>query len=174
MPIREKLSSTFAHTHLDSLSLTNLPYHASYKIRNRVFGELLDPPEEREDDDSDQYDGHTDVVMAIVEEVRNEMSIEKGEIIEVQSDDEDNGLQANKLLSHTSLISLCTEIQASCLQYGDPQLAFELSENIPRYRAQLCREETRNAKQYSRYTYHACHFVTYSVTAYPLHIHYNA
>ena len=103
---------------------------------------MLDPPEEREDGDSDQYDGHTDVMMAIVEEVRNEMSIEKGEIIEVQSDDEDNGLQANKLLSRTSLISLCTEIQASCLQYGDPQLAFELSENIHRYRVQLCREET--------------------------------
>ena len=152
MPIREKLSSTFAHTHLDGLSLTNLPYHASYKIPNGVFGELLtademlDPPEEREDGDSDQYDGHTDVVMAIVEEVRNEMSIEKGEIIEVQSDDEDNGLQ-DKLLSRTSLISLCTEIQASCLQYGDPQLAFEFSENIRRYRAQLCREETMNAKE---------------------------
>ena len=152
MPIREKLSSTFAHTHLDGLSLTNLPYHASYKIPNGVFGELLtademlDPPEEREDGDSDQYDGHTDVVMAIVEEVRNEMSIEKGEIIEVQSDDEDNGLQ-DKLLSRTSLISLCAEIQASCLQYGDPQLAFEFSENIRRYRAQLCREETMNAKQ---------------------------
>ena len=153
MPIREKLSITFAHTHLDGLSLTNLPYHTSYKICNCVFGELLtademlDPPEEREDGDSDQYDGHTDVVMAIMEEVHNEMSIEKGEIIEVQSDNEDNGLQANKLLSCTSLISLCTEIQASCLQYGDPQLAFELSENIRRYRAQLCREETMNVKQ---------------------------
>jgi hypothetical protein len=36
---------------------------------------MLDPPEEQEDGDSDQYDGHTDVVMAIVEEVRDEMSI---------------------------------------------------------------------------------------------------
>jgi hypothetical protein len=104
---------------------------------------MLDPPEEREDGDSDQCDGHTDVMMTIVEEVRDEISIEKGEIIEVQFDNEDNDLQANKL---TSLISLCTEIQASCLwRHSDSQLAFELSENIRRYRAQLCREETRNA-----------------------------
>ncbi|KAF8343386.1 hypothetical protein F5887DRAFT_918607 [Amanita rubescens] len=107
------------------------------KSRNRIFGELLtidemlDPPEERENADSDQYDGHTDVVMAIVEEVRDEISVEKGETIEVQSDDEDNDLQANKLLSRTSLISLCTEIQTSCLQYGDPQLAFELLFRVP-------------------------------------------
>ena len=46
-----------------------------------------------------QYDGHADVVMVIMEEVCEEISIEKGEIIEVQSDDEDNGLDATSAIS---------------------------------------------------------------------------
>jgi hypothetical protein len=123
------------------------------KSHKHIFGELmtadeiLDPPEEQGNEnknENEEYSADTDVVTAIVEEVQCEIAVEKGEVIEVQSDDKD---EANEPLSCSSVISLCTQIQMSCLQYGDPQLAFELSENICRYCAQLYKEESKNAKQ---------------------------
>ena len=86
---------------------------------------------------------------AIAEEVRHEIAVEKGEVILVESDDEDDAPGSLDSLSRSELISLCTQIQSSCLHYGDPHLAFELSETARRYCAQLNREEMRKAKQTS-------------------------
>ena len=124
------------------------------KSRNHIFGDLptindiLDPPEEQEQEEVpySSYQGHSDLVKVIADEVCHKIAVEKGEVILVESDDEDD---APASLSHLELISLCTQIQSSCLHHGDPHLAFELSETIGRYCMQLSREEMRKAKQMS-------------------------
>ena len=125
------------------------------KSRNRIFGDLLtvddilDPPEEREQEE-DPYEYHTDddLVAVITEEIRHEIAIENGEVIQIESDDEDDSSPATpNLLSRSALILMCAQIQSSCLHYGDPELAFELSETIGKYRAQVNREELRCATQ---------------------------
>ena len=71
------------------------------KSRKHIFGELmtadeiLNPPEEW-GNENEEYSADTDVVTAIVEEVQHEIAVEKGEVIEVQSDDGD---EANEPLS---------------------------------------------------------------------------
>lgn len=83
---------------------------------------------------------------AIAEEVCHEIAVENGEVIQVESDEEDDPPAS---LSCSELISLCAKIQSSCLHYGDPNLAFGLLETIGRYHTQLNREEMRKAKQTS-------------------------
>lgn len=113
---------------------------------------LTPSPEEREQEDlCSSYGSHGDIVKANAEEVRHEIPVENGEVIQVESDDEPE--DDAPALSRSELISLCTQIQSSCLHYGDPDWAFELSGTIGRYRAQLNREEMRKAKQTSMEDY---------------------
>jgi hypothetical protein len=138
------------------------------KSRNRVFGDLLtvddilDPPEEREQEE-DPYECHNDDIVAVItEEIRHEIAVENGEVIQIESDDEDDS--PADLLSCSTLISLCAQIQSSCLHYGDPELAFELSESIRKYHTQLNREELKHATQTRIEDYLASrspHFVTH-------------
>ena len=122
------------------------------KSRNHIFGDLLtvndilDPAKEREQED-DPYESHNDdIVTVITHKIHHEIAIEKGEVIEIESDNEDDSATPNPL-SCSTLILMCAQIQSLCLHYGDPELAFELLETIGKYHAQVNREELRCTAQ---------------------------
>jgi hypothetical protein len=90
-----------------------------------------------------------DPVKAVADVVRHEIAIADGRVIEIESDDDDDGDDDSASVTRSELNALCQRIETACLQYGDPQVALNLSELLCKYRGQLRREELRNAKQTS-------------------------
>lgn len=122
------------------------------KSRNRIFGtlltvdELLDPVEER--DSGDLESDHDGSIKGIADEVRREMAIANGEIIEIEDEDDDvDDDLVGPSFSRTDLIKMCEQLEAGCMQYGDPTFSFDLSQLLSKYRANLRREEVLNSTQ---------------------------
>jgi len=120
--------------------------------RNRIHGklssvdEIIEPPEERDLPESILDGG----VKVIADEVRREMAIANGEIIDIDEDDEDDEDDASvtAALPRGELIQLCKQLEAGCMHYGgDPQFSVNLSHDLIKYRALLQREEFLTAKQ---------------------------
>ena len=91
------------------------------KERNRIHGPLppvnkaVEPPEERDLPEPVLVGS----VEAIADEVRREMAITNGEIVDVddgENDDEDNAEAG--ALPRDELIKLCKQLEASCMYYG--------------------------------------------------------
>ena len=121
------------------------------KTRNRIFGELpsldefLEPVEEQEIGDSLTFEGGDS---AIVAAVKREMAEKVGEVIEVESD-EDEDTQAEPELSRTETLGLCQRLEGACLQFGnaDPTLPLELLKQICLFRAHLQRDKLLHGTQ---------------------------
>jgi len=120
--------------------------------RNLIHGklssvdEIIEPPEERDLPESILDGG----VKVIADEMRQEMAIANGEIIDVDKDDEDNEDNASvtTALPHGELIQLCKQLEAGWMHYGgDPQFSVNLSHDLIKYRALLQQEEFLIAKQ---------------------------
>ncbi|KIK82768.1 hypothetical protein PAXRUDRAFT_75212, partial [Paxillus rubicundulus Ve08.2h10] len=131
----------------------------SLKSRNHIFGtlltvnEILDPVEERDLGDF-ELDGS---IKRIADEVRREMASAVAIEIEddgnnVDSDDVDDD-SADQPISRTDLISLCQQLEAGCMQYGDAIFSYDLSCLLFKYRANLRREELLHAIQTSLDSY---------------------
>ncbi|KAG1764954.1 hypothetical protein EDD22DRAFT_951411 [Suillus occidentalis] len=123
------------------------------KSRNRIFGkpptvkELLDPVEEREVGGHDYKfpGGDKD----IVEEVQRQMAIERGDIIEVDSDSEEHeeDEKTTPEYTFTEVIALSQQLEEACLQFGELGASFDLLKWLQAFRACVRREEIRGAKQ---------------------------
>ncbi|KAG2119173.1 uncharacterized protein F5147DRAFT_802054 [Suillus discolor] len=85
----------------------------------------------------------------IVEEVRRQMAIERGDIIELDSDSEDGDEDENVTPEYTltQVFMLCQQLEDACLQFGELELSFDLSKRLRAIRAGVRREEIRGAKQ---------------------------
>jgi hypothetical protein len=121
------------------------------KSRNRIFGdvptveELLDPVEEREQEDA-VTDGS---VKGIIEQVRHEAAEANREVIEVDESDGDDEHEGDEspVKPCSDLIRLCQQLAQSCMQYGDPQTSLDLSSQLLKFRGVLLRDELLNSTQ---------------------------
>ena len=114
--------------------------------RNRIHGplpsvdEVIELPEER-DLPEPALDGHVEV---IADEVRREMVIANGDMIEIDGDDDDvdnDDAGSETVPSHQELIELCRRIEAGCTHYGgDPPFSVSLSFKLIKFRALLSRK----------------------------------
>ena len=124
------------------------------KARNRIFGELqtidkiLDPAEERDMGEFLEFEGGD---KAIADEVRREIAIANGEVINVDLDDEDYDGDDEMHISVTrkDVLDLCQRLEGACMQFGNPQTSLDLSAQLRIFRAELRREELMTATQTS-------------------------
>ncbi|KIK77586.1 hypothetical protein PAXRUDRAFT_777198, partial [Paxillus rubicundulus Ve08.2h10] len=107
------------------------------KSHNRIFGtpltvdKILDPVEERDVGDLESLaDGS---IEGIADKVWQEMAIAKGEITEIEDDDNDVDNDSAESFSRADLISLCQQLEAGCMQYGDPTSSFNLLWLLSKY-----------------------------------------
>jgi hypothetical protein len=119
------------------------------KSRNRIFGEppslndFLEPAEEQEVGDSLEFEGgDKDIVAA----VKQELAERVGEVIEIESDEEED---PEPEVSRAETLALCQRLEGACLQFGnaDSPLPLELLKQIRLFRAQLRRDEQLHGKQ---------------------------
>jgi hypothetical protein len=87
------------------------------KTRNRIFGEppsvdeFLEPAEEQQVGES--FEGGDEAIITVV---KQEMAEKAGQVIEVESDEEDDP-QAE--VSRTEMLALCQRLEGGCLQFGN-------------------------------------------------------
>jgi hypothetical protein len=121
------------------------------QARNRIFGtlptidELLDPAEERDKGEFSAFEGGDS---SIADMVRHEIAIANGEVIEVDSDEDDNN-EVDPSITHQDILNLCWQLEVGCMQYGDPQFSLNLSTQLRKFCAILQHEELLNARQTS-------------------------
>jgi len=119
------------------------------KNRNRIFGEppsldeFLEPAEEQEVGDSLKFEGGD---KAIVAAVKQELAERAGEVIEIESDEEEG---AEPEVSRTETLELCRRLEGACLQFGnvDSSLPLDLLKQLRLFRAHLRRDELLHGKQ---------------------------
>jgi hypothetical protein len=77
------------------------------------------------------------------------MAIERGDIMEVDSDSEAGDKDENVMPEYTftQVFTLCQQLEDACLQFGDLELSFDLSKWLWAFRAGVRREEICGAKQ---------------------------
>jgi DDE superfamily endonuclease len=121
---------------------------AELRRRNRIHGEvltleeMLDPVEELEIGKSEYaFEGDADIVTQVL----HEQAVERGEIVEVASDSEDDE-GSGPGLSNDVMMDLCRQLEVCCLD-TDAGCSLELSRNLRRFRAHLRQSELKNAKQ---------------------------
>ncbi|KAG1723733.1 uncharacterized protein EDB91DRAFT_1087726 [Suillus paluster] len=116
--------------------------------RNRIFGrplsldEFLEPAEEQEVGDLGFEGGDKDIVAA----VNREIAEKSGEVIEVESNEEED---AKPEVSRAETLALCQRLEGACLQFGnaDSTLPLELLKQIRLFRAELRHEELLHSTQ---------------------------
>ncbi|KAF9228316.1 hypothetical protein BS17DRAFT_850897 [Gyrodon lividus] len=92
------------------------------KSRNRIFGnpptllELLDPPEEKEIRQGPLLEANRSDE-AIMDAVHQKMAASKHDVIEVESDDEDD--PTNPPVTHANAILMCQLLECAAKEYGD-------------------------------------------------------
>ena len=120
------------------------------KDRNRIFGtpmtldELLAPREETEIG-KERYQFEDDEA-AIVMEVKHQMAVEQGEIVEIKSDDEDTQPCAAPL-PHSEILEMCEKLEMICMSESDPNTSLELPRLLRKFHGELRRQEQLSARQ---------------------------
>ena len=120
------------------------------KSRNRIFDpptlqDLVDPPEEKEVRQGPTMElNRSDE--AIVAEVRHEMALAKGEVIEVETDDDDDNMPEPSI-SRAETMSMCQLLERAAKEHGDIEEVLVLSCLLHRFRAKLRHQEFFEAKQ---------------------------
>ena len=117
------------------------------KSQNRIFGrlptiaELISPPEEQESEDNLQRLNDDEIVA----QVHYERAVEQGEIIEIESEDEEDE-NAPPQVTTTKALEMCKMLSGFCLDTGADS-AMELSRVLRHFRAELSQEYMQNMKQ---------------------------
>ena len=126
----------------------------SYFVRTR---NLFNPIEECEVGDSPyRFEGGD---AEIVAEVRHEMAVAQGEIIELDDEDDDEGDDDSDFLPHREVMELCALLEKTCIGYGDLDTSLELPCHLHRYRAQLQHDDLLNCTQSSLDRYFTVNYV---------------
>jgi hypothetical protein len=85
----------------------------------------------------------------IVAEVRHEMAIAQGEVIELDDSDSEVKGDNEDLLPRREVMKLCEVLEKMCLRYGDLYSSIELPHHLQRYRAQVQQANLLNCTQAS-------------------------
>jgi hypothetical protein len=127
---------------------------------NFIFGAMpsleqaIEPEVEREDPTlglsfADGAEGDKDIVTF----VKREEAISRGEIIEIGSDDEDDGEDEPDITS-SEIVQMCEGLEKACIQRGELGCQFpELLRYLRRVQATVHQEQVLNAKQSTLETY---------------------
>ncbi|KIJ52173.1 hypothetical protein M422DRAFT_243772 [Sphaerobolus stellatus SS14] len=84
--------------------------------------EMLNPIEERQDADSyNQFIGTDETIIA---QVKYEMAVQRGEIIEVDKEDSEDEEVTEVGPSHEQIAEMCRLLEGLCLQYGPPDASW--------------------------------------------------
>ena len=114
--------------------------HKELKARNRIFNtpptldEVLDPPEEIEIREMGIFSNGEKGEDEIVDAVRHEMAAARGEVIEIDSDDEDS---PNPCITRVQTMALCEQLAGAVLEYGKAEDIFKFSRQLCCFRASL-------------------------------------
>ncbi|KAG2352744.1 hypothetical protein BDR07DRAFT_1466105 [Suillus spraguei] len=116
-----------------------------YEIRTigapLTVDDILDPQEEKNVGEVTAYEDGD----AIVAEIRRRQAIRSGELVEVESDDEDED-DPPKVCA-IELIPMCEKLEAACIARVGADSSLNLVHKFRAFRAALRREELQNAKQ---------------------------
>jgi hypothetical protein len=80
----------------------------------------------------------------IVDAVHHEIAVVRGEVIEIDSDEEDN---PEPCIMRAQAMALCEKLAGAVLEYGEAEDISELSKRLCHFHGHLRREEFANAKQ---------------------------
>jgi hypothetical protein len=115
--------------------------------RKRVFGiaptldKFIEPTEEKEVGEGMRFEGDDEIVT----EVHREGAVKRGEVIEVDSDDEaDNG--DDEGMTNAEMMSLCQRLEKASI-LSSAECALDVSTVLRRFRAQLLKIGLETAKQ---------------------------
>ena len=127
--------------------------------RKRIIGppptieDLVNPIEEHEIGDSPyQFEGGD---IEIVAEVKREMAVKSGEVIELDDSDSDPGDDEDNLPSRHEVIKLCETLERVCLTYSSEKFSLDLPRQLRKFRAELLHKEFQNHTQTSLVDYFA-------------------
>ena len=121
--------------------------------RKRIFGELptvedvIQPPEER-DGDTEEVEVHDDI--EIVAKIKQRISIESGDVVEVESDDEEDVEDDPfPMIALTNAIAMCEKLEKASIMlgYADGDIGLTLPQELRHFQGFLRQMESRNAKQ---------------------------
>ena len=125
---------------------------ANLKDRNRIFGqpltldELLDPLEEKENLDTEAAVFEDD--QAIIAEVHHLEAVGKGEIIEVDSDNDDSlNDDGEPAITTSELIGICQKLESGYISRAGVDATMDFLHHLRTFRAKLRYKEMKNAKQ---------------------------
>ena len=120
------------------------------KDHNHIFGtpmtlnKLLAPREETEIGE-ERYQFEDDEA-AIVMEVKHQMAVEQGEIVEIELDDEDTQPHAAPLPC-SKILEMCEKLEMTCMSESDTNTSLELLRLLHKFRGELHRQEQLSARQ---------------------------
>ena len=116
--------------------------------QRRIFDEptleeLMNPIEENSDEDSPYQfeDGDADIVAQVHQEMAG------NEMIEINSDDENDDKNEEDQLTRAEVIALCTKLEKALIQYGGENFSLNLPHELHQFRAELQRQQFQNSKQ---------------------------
>jgi len=120
------------------------------KGRNRIFGtaptldEFIDPLEEKSvENQAQQFKGDAEIVA----EVHHEDAVRRGEVIEVDSDDEpDDNVDEEVCMTIAEMMSLCQKLEKASLT-STAECSLDMAKVLRRFRAQLSRIDLETARQ---------------------------
>lgn len=122
---------------------TPAPYKRQTNGKPLTLKEMLNPIEEKTIGFSTfQFEGGDE---EIVERVKYDIAVEKGEIIEIESDESDE--EEEQGLTAFEISKMCQEMESLCLRHAPPDLSLDLAQHLRQFRIHLRREMTKNAKQ---------------------------
>ena len=90
--------------------------------------------------------------MAIIAEVRRWEAVRKGDIIEVDSDNDDDGDSAPAVTT-VELMELCQTLEAGYISWAGADASLDFLRHVRAFRAQLRYEDTKNAVQTTLHRY---------------------
>ncbi|KIJ40018.1 hypothetical protein M422DRAFT_257083 [Sphaerobolus stellatus SS14] len=128
------------------------------KKRNRIIGtpltleEMLNPAEERVIGDACyRFEGGDSEIIA---QVKHEMAVQRGDIIEIDSDgEEEEEEEDNEAESIMDVISMCESMERLCLRHGKPETSLELSRALRQFRIHLRKTEMAQLRQKTLYDF---------------------
>jgi hypothetical protein len=123
---------------------------AELRRRNRIHGvpmtveELVAPEAENEVGEGDFiFEGGDDEIVA---RVRHEAAVKRGDIVEVESDDEEEASAEGAGVSNRELQSMCKMLELACIS-NEVSSSMELPRLLRRFRGELMKAEQQSAKQ---------------------------
>ena len=106
---------------------------------------MLNPTEETEIGHSVyKFEGGDD---EIVGHVNHEMAVRRGEVIEIDEDEDNDEGAHDSEMSFGSMIQLCAQMEKISLSYAEPELKLGLSQILRKFRIQLRKMEDEKATQ---------------------------